>query len=89
MNRRGQGISINIVIIAAIALVVLIIAVLLVTRGGRSISEGTSSKNCFTLGGACSDTNGCKQGETEVKEGTPWCEQQSTGTLCCRYDFTK
>ncbi len=50
MNRRGQGISINVIVIAAIALLVLVILSVLVLRSVGPVKEGTS---CQQLGGRC------------------------------------
>lgn len=50
MDRRGQGISLNVIVIAAIALLILVILSVLVLRAGGSVTEGTS---CQQLGGSC------------------------------------
>ncbi|MBC8494988.1 hypothetical protein H8D36_02440 [archaeon] len=53
INKKGQGLSINVIIIAAIALLVLIILAILVARSGTHVSDGTK---CFTEGGVCKET---------------------------------
>jgi len=50
MDRKGQGISVNVIVIAAIALLILVILSVLVLRSGRSVNEGTQ---CEALGGTC------------------------------------
>lgn len=51
-NKKGQGISINTIIITAIALLVLIILAVLVARSGGMASKGTS---CISKGGICKE----------------------------------
>ncbi|MFH1916744.1 MAG: hypothetical protein ABIJ21_05750 [Nanoarchaeota archaeon] len=53
MFKKAQGISINVIIIAAIALLVLVILAILVLNAGKKTDEGT--KKCFTLGGKCQE----------------------------------
>ena len=53
MHAKGQGISINVVIIAAIALLILVILSVLVFRTGMNVNQGTS---CQALGGRCQST---------------------------------
>jgi len=47
---KGQGISINVIIIAAIALIILVILATLVIRSGGLLNKGTS---CSSTGGSC------------------------------------
>ncbi|MBN1501907.1 hypothetical protein JW930_00045 [Candidatus Woesearchaeota archaeon] len=49
--KKAQGISINVIIVAAIALVVMIILVLIFTTNIRNWRE--SSQACASLGGVC------------------------------------
>ena len=57
MDKKGQGLSMNVIIIAAIALLVLIILAVLVLRAGNSVTIGTG---CRGVGGACTDSDpGC------------------------------
>jgi len=56
MNKKAQGISINVIIIAAIALLVLVI--LSVIFMGRMGTFGTTSKDCIAQGGQCLDACG-------------------------------
>lgn len=52
-TKKGQGISINVIIIAAIALLVLVIlAVLLLRSGGQLVVD------CGEAGGVCADSCG-------------------------------
>ncbi len=50
MNKKAQGISMNVIIIAAIALLVLVILSVLVLRSGGELSKGSG---CEGVGGVC------------------------------------
>ena len=52
LNKKGQGISINVIIIAAIALLVLVILAVLVLRAGGDLND----KKCNPSGGVCRDS---------------------------------
>ena len=63
MNKKAQGISINIVIVAAVALLVLVI--LSVIFMGRMGTFSATSKDCVAQGGKCFvKTDGCGSGTT-------------------------
>lgn len=87
MSRKGQGISVNMVIIAAIALLVLIIAVMLVSKGGRNIDQNAGAQSCLAQGGAC--RQGMCEPENNEELVNPSDPQMScnVGQVCCRYDF--
>ena len=76
--KKGQGISINMVIIAAMALIVLIIAIILVVRGGKNLNQGTAG--CTAQGGVCRDG----PNTDEVNIGTYDCTPPQQ---CYRYNF--
>lgn len=87
MYRKGQGISIDVVIIAAIALLILVILSVLVIRTGGGISRGTS---CEALGGVCTSgglyTGGrCDTGSgyTENRGGTCSDDFDGSDRYCC------
>ena len=50
-SKKGADLSMNVIIIAAIALLVLVILAVLLFRSGGQVSEGTS---CTGYGGECS-----------------------------------
>jgi|TARA_B100000315_G_C14334912_1_gene476942 hypothetical protein len=52
ISRKGQGLSINVIIIAAIALLVLVILAFLIAKAGTKTSEGTT---CIYEGGVCKE----------------------------------
>ena len=58
MLKRGQGISVNVIIIAAIALLVLIILAVLILRSGGQVSDATG---CAGVNGRCAAS--CNPGE--------------------------
>ena len=83
MNKKAQGISINVIIIAAIALLVLV--VLSVIFMGRMGNFSGSTKECMLQGGACTAGN-C--GEDPVADyPTPYglweCTGEAKGQSCC------
>jgi len=74
MNKKGQGISINTIIIVAIALLVLIILAILIARSGQDASKGTK---CISKGGVCQPSGECT--------GTViTAECSNIGYSCCR-----
>jgi len=52
VQKKGQGLSMNVIIIAAIALLVLVILSVLILRAGSGVATGTG---CEATGGSCSD----------------------------------
>jgi hypothetical protein len=85
MNKKAQGLSMNVIIIAAISLLVLIVLIVLVLRANRGIVSGTectSNGQCWS--GDCSDL--------EVTPGESWNHDSSrdgknggcaVGEICC------
>ena len=63
--KKGESISMSVIIIAAIALLVLVVLAVLVLRSGSSIQKGTG---CEGVGGRCmsefSDEQKCPDGYT-------------------------
>ena len=85
MHSKGQGISINVVIIAAIALLILVILSVLVFRSGGSIVKGT---DCEATGGRCQYTsagNSCAL-QGEFKDSGTTCSKSTDQDpqICCR-----
>ena len=60
MSKKAQGISMNVIIIAAIALLVLVI--LSVIFIGRMGSFGEETGSCESQAGTCYDGSSCPQG---------------------------
>ena len=79
MNKKGVELSMNVIIIAAIGLLVLVILAVLVINSSTKFQTG-ATKNCNTLGGLCKPT--CDTGAT-IPEG-----QGSCGTNQCCKVFT-
>lgn len=84
MQRRGQGISINVVVIAAIALLVLVILSVLVIRAGGGTSK---AGKCETIGGVCrasweGDNGPCMTGEDRNTIAT-CADRGGEPTFCC------
>jgi hypothetical protein len=76
MAKKAQGISMNVIIIAAIALLVLVIlSVVFIGRMGTFSGE---TAGCASKGGTCYE-GGCPQGTTPFSSGT--CAEE--GEACC------
>lgn len=58
MEKKGVELSVNVIIIAAISLIVLVLLAFLVIRAGGGVTKGTQ---CESLGGHCRID--CNQGE--------------------------
>lgn len=77
---RGQGISINVIIITAIALIVLIVLIVILT-GRVGIFQrglGTCSGYCTSSAGGCGDdtpipTKSCNDGDNPPITGDGFC----------------
>jgi hypothetical protein len=80
MSRKGQGISINMIIIAAIALLVLVIAAIMISKSGRNVDQNAGSGSCLANGGVCRTT--CESSEAPLTD-----KACPTGQVCCRYNF--
>ncbi|MGV8163012.1 MAG: hypothetical protein ACP5N2_06800 [Candidatus Nanoarchaeia archaeon] len=80
--KKGD-LSINIIIVAAIALIILVIISVLVFRTGGQVSAGTScegvSGQCISDGEECSDI-GYDSSETWIAHATAKCGQDQK---CC------
>lgn len=50
MNKKGIELSVNVIIIAAISLIVLVLLAYLVLNAGQGVAKGTT---CEQLGGSC------------------------------------
>lgn len=89
LKTKGQGLSINVIILIALGLVILIIAILLVNRSGKNLSDNTT-KSCISQGGSCQET-WCTGDYIRVPEGDASCSQGGSPSnpkpYCCRYNF--
>jgi len=66
MNKRGQSISINTIIVAAIALIVLVVLIAIFTGRLGIFSKGIAQTGtCESLGGKCQQSR-CAASEEEV-----------------------
>ena len=82
LNKKGQGLFINVIIIAAIALAVLVILFAIFTGRLGGFNKGLDT--CSNLGGACSD--GCDPStERQYTAGRTSCESDDDpgAELCC------
>jgi hypothetical protein len=72
-NKKAQGLSLNVVVIAAIALLVLVVLGVIFLRGAGNFEDGSQ---CIKAGGLCSES--CEAGfepnsDHECKEGKICC----------------
>jgi hypothetical protein len=88
MDKKAQGLSMNVIIIAAISLLVLIILAVMVFRAGGNVTKGT---NCAGVGGQCFSAESCDQVQEE--QGGLWGSDHSNdgknggcaeGEICCK-----
>jgi len=77
-SSKGQGLSMNVIIIAAIALVVLIVVILIFT--GKINNFSSTAETCQAQGGQCVSSNTC--GST-VGVVLPGADCQSVNLECC------
>lgn len=76
MNRKAQGLSLNVIIVAVISLLVLVVLSVLLFRNLTHTDD--SLKDCAVNGGFCVDYVGnCPSGKeiagTNCPEATPFC----------------
>ncbi|MBN1792553.1 hypothetical protein JW826_02620 [Candidatus Woesearchaeota archaeon] len=84
MNKKGESISMSVIIIAAIALLVLVVLAVLVLRSGTSVGQGTG---CAGVGGRCADSSeDCQENEKmDVTKSGPLAKSAGCreGQVCC------
>ena len=81
--KKAQGISLNVIIIAAIALIVLVI--LVVIFSGRMNIFGKSISSCSSQGGVCNDK--AVGGKLDNKWRKQYCESKDNWKNCKRYQM--
>ncbi|MBN1157562.1 hypothetical protein JXA85_08135 [Candidatus Woesearchaeota archaeon] len=75
MKKKAQGMSVNVIIIAALALLVLVI--LAVVFLGRMDIFGRQSNSCTSQGGKCM-SSGCEEGYSVIP-----LKCSNEGDVCC------
>lgn len=78
MNKKAQGISMNVIIIAAIALLVLVVLSVIFIG---NMSKWQVNIDCPQKGGICREGS-CINNEIQATDGT--CK---TGQTCCKTSF--
>lgn len=76
--KKGQGLPLNVVIIAILALIVLIVLVVIFT--GKIGGFGRDIVSCSTRGGKCASGE-CPPGAVYATIKNTDCDQQ--GSICC------
>lgn len=69
--KKAQGLSMNVIIIAAIALLVLVIISVLVLRAGGGLNQGTSCQNI--------EGSRCETSCSDIDDGQTWINR---GKIC-------
>ena len=78
--KKGQGLSMNTIVIAAIVLLVLVVLSVVFLREMDIFSRG--SKDCEALGGTCLES--CGEGYVTLSRGVCLdAEGEDTGLVCC------
>ncbi len=79
-RKKGQGLSMNVVIIAALAVLVLIVLALVMT--GKFRIFGTTTRDCNTLGGRCVDEEDMDKNDLDKITGCKGQNVYTRGTNC-------
>lgn len=95
MNSRAQGISVNVIIIAAIALVVMVLLIALVLNTGGDVNQGVSA--CSGFGDGIEGPDGdymcvgqnqaCPEGMTQAPPGRACSDSTEANPLRCCVDL--
>ncbi len=81
-NTRAQGMSVNIIIIAAIALIILVILVVLVIQSGGDLRTGAT--DCTVGGGQCYPSwEGCPSGSSPNSLRSCPTDSFNDAQICC------
>lgn len=76
--KKGQGLTMDVIIIAAISLVVLVVLIAIFTgRLGKFTEE---IKDCAANGGSCQDETFCRDNDMAILPGKTTCDE---GKRCC------
>ena len=78
-NKKSQNIAINMIVWAALALIVLFVAIAIFS--GMMGKSAKDLESCWLRGGGCSDT-ACGHDEAEIKN-TKECKEGSKKPYCC------
>ena len=92
MDNKGQGLSLNTIIVAIIVLVVLVVLIMVFTGVLGNFTGEVSS--CASNGGVCETTAVCNEGGSsgrrELTSYTPSCNKgNEDGKVCCSISFWK
>ncbi len=80
--KKGQGLSLNTIIIAIMVIIVLVIIILITTGQLQKFTQGVDSQasdECIKAGGYCTDKNSCTKFGGKVSDNLNCGE----GLICC------
>ncbi|MBI2655907.1 hypothetical protein HYX06_05805 [Candidatus Woesearchaeota archaeon] len=81
-SKKSQGLSVNVIILAALALAVLLVLIVIFTRGIGKTSENLGS--CITKQGQCANKEGkCPEGYQIPIFVAGDCKDSKPENLCC------
>ena len=80
MGKKGVEMSLNVIIVAAIGLLILVILAFLVINYVGKTQQGLES--CNIHGGKCAAT--CDNGPVDLPQGKTSWDCKSTAPLCCK-----
>jgi len=83
-NKKAQGLSLNAIVIAVLALGVLVVLLLIFSGNIGGISKNLGS--CLTKGGECAKSGQCPPTRPIPLFVTGDCEQANPKNLCCIKD---
>jgi hypothetical protein len=83
MNKKAEGLSMNVIIIAIIALIVLIVLVLIFTGTLKRILPDFQQDNCVKRGGQCTTLKGTCTGSRYLGLGCPDDQTKKDNIYCC------
>ena len=79
--KKGQGLTMDIIIIAAISLVVLVVLIAIFTgRLGKFTAE---IKDCTAQGGTCMSEDECRADNGALLPGKTSCDENAAASRCC------
>ncbi len=84
-NKRGAELALNVVVIAAIALLILAVLIFIFSSRASKFTQGVG--DCEFQGGTCSETRCILQGKPEITN-TNCADKDSTKPYCCSVSFS-
>ena len=81
MNKKGQELSVSVIIVAVLALLVLVVIAFIFT--GKIGTFATATADCEKIAGSDCQFGGCDPGYTQDNTRKCYDDNQETGAVCC------